>query len=152
MTTSMTPDEIRTERLRSRLVRAIHNVSAFWGVSAEQAAVILATLHDEVSHWRTIGGHPWPDPSCAAYCPGTPDDELREMAYQGAAAIAGQGITPSQRNVWRWCVENGGRKRQRVGLKIVQEVLTALSAGEVAAAVVRDVHGRQLGGDRRAPT
>jgi hypothetical protein len=149
---SQTPDEIRTERLRARLVRAIFNVSSFWGVSAEQAAVILASLRDEVGHRRTIGGHPWPDPSHARYDPGTADDELREMAYQGAAAIAGQGITPSQRNVWRWCVEHGGRKRQRVGLRIVQEVLTALSAGAVAASLVRDVQGRSFGSDRKAPT
>lgn len=149
---SQTPDNIRTERLRSRLVRAIHSVSAWWGVSAEQAAAILANLHDEVRHRRTIGGYPWPDPSHARYDPGTPDDAVRSLAYQGAAAIAGQGIAPSQRNVWAWCVRKGARKRQSVGLRIVREVLKDLGAREVAASVVRDVQGRQLDSIRRAPT
>lgn len=148
---SMTPDEIRTERLRTRLVRAIFNVSSFWGVSPEQAAEILEALRAEVISVRKIGGHPWPVRNCAAYRPGMPDDALRSLAYQGAAAIAGQGIIPSQRNVWAWCVQRGARKRQAVGLRIVQTVLSALSAGEVAAAVVRDVQGRQLDSDRRAP-
>lgn len=149
---SQTADEIRTERLRSRLVRAIHNVSAWWGVSAEQAAAILANLHDEVRHRRTIGGHPWPDPTHAAYRPGTPDDELREMAYEEAAVIAGLGIAPSQRNVWSRCVRQGARKRQSVGLRIVREVLKDLGAREVAASVVRNVQGLQSDHHRREPT
>lgn len=134
---SPSPDEIRTERLRTRLVRAIHNVSAWWGVAPDQAATVLEALRDQVSRERRIGNHPWPDPSHARYDPGTPDDELREMAYTAAAAIADQGVRPSQRNCWAWCKARGARKREAMALRIVGSVVASLSAGEVASTVVR---------------
>jgi hypothetical protein len=137
--TSRTPDEIRSYMLRSKLERTIRNVSAWWGITPDQAAMVLGTLRDQVCRERRIDSQPWPDPGHARYNPGTSDAELREMAYQGAAEIAGQGVTPSQRNVWEWCKGRGARKREAMALRIIGSVLAALSAREVAAAVVRTV-------------
>ncbi len=128
---------------------ATQTVSKAGGASfAATWPILESAVRAEMITAREIGGHPWPDPSCAAYRPSTPDDELQGMAYRGATAIAAEGIAPSQRNLWRWCVEHGVRKRQRVGLRIVQRVLSALSAGEVAASVVRDVQQRRSEAER----
>jgi len=134
---SQTPDEIRVCMLRNKLERVIRNVSEWWGIAPDQAAMVLEGLRDQVSRERRIGPVPWPDPSHARYNPGTPDAELRELAYTAAAAIAGQGVRPSQRNVWAWCKARGARKREVMALRIVGSVVASLSAGEVASTVVR---------------
>lgn len=146
------PDEIRIDMLRTKLERTIRNVSEWWGITPDQAARVLDGLRDQVSRERRIGSQPWPDPSRARYDPGTPDEKVRAMAYQAAAEIAGQGSLPSQRNVWAWCVRQGARKRQSVGLRIVREVLADLGARAVAASVVRDVQGLQSDHHRRVRT
>ena len=133
----MTPDEIRSDMLRTKLVKTIRNVSAWWGISADQAAMVLGTLRYELDQDHRIGAEAWPDPRHARYHPGTPDSELREMAYEATLAIAGQGLRPSQRNVWAWCKSRGARKRETMALKIVGSVVAALSAKEVASTVVR---------------
>jgi predicted Fe-S protein YdhL (DUF1289 family) len=134
-----TPDEIRTDMLRTKLERTIRNVSEWWGITPDQAATVLDGLRDQVSRHRSIGGHPWPDPGRARFDPGTPDANLREMAYEGAAAIAAQGVRPSQRNVWAWCKARGARKRHAMALRIIGGVVAVLSAREVAATYVRGV-------------
>jgi hypothetical protein len=133
----MTPDEIRSGQLRTKLVKTLRNVSAWWGISPDQAALVLGTLRHELEQDQRIGAESWPDPLHARYNPGTPDAELREMAYAAALAIAGQGLRPSQRNVWAWCKSRGARKRETMALKIVGSVVAALSAREVASTVVR---------------
>ena len=133
----MTPDEIRSDMLRTKLMKTIRNVSAWWGVSPDQAAMALGALRNELERDHRIGAEAWPDPRHARYNPGTPDAELREMAYEAALAIAGQGLRPSQRNVWAWCKSRGARKRETMALKIVGSVVAALSAREVASTYVR---------------
>ena len=135
--TPLTPDETRSYMLRSKLERTIRNVSEWWGIKPDQAAKVLDTLRDELNRAGRIGTEPWPDPCRARYNPGTPDAELRELAYQGAMALAAAGTRPSARNVWCWCKARGVRKRQAMALRIVGSVVATLSAREVAASYVR---------------
>lgn len=133
----LSPDAMRADMLRTKLERTIYNVSEWWGITPSLAADVLRGLQEQISKDQYIGQYSWPDPSRARYKPGMSNDQIRELAQAGAAAIAAHGEFPSQRKVWKWCVEHGAKKRQRDGLRIVQEVLTALSAREVPAAYVR---------------
>ena len=142
---SMSSDEVRSDMLRTKLVKTIRNVSAWWGVSPNQAAMVLGALRNELERDQRLGAESWPDPRHARYNPGTPDSELREMAYEATLAIAGQGLRPSQRNVWAWCKSRGARKRETMALKIVGSVVAALSAKEVASTVVNS-GGRTIDG------
>ena len=141
----MTPDEIRSDMLRTKLVKTIRNVSAWWGISADQAAMVLGTLRYELDQDHRIGAEAWPDPRHARYNPGTPDSELREMAYEAATTLAAQGTKPSGRNVWAKCKARGARKRETMALKIVGSVVAALSAKAVASTVVNS-GGRTIDG------
>lgn len=132
----MTPDEIRSDMLRTKLAKTLRNVSAWWGIAPDQAAMVLGALRHELERDQRIGAEAWPDPRHARYNPGTPDAELRELAYEAALAIAGQGLRPSQRNVWARCKSRGARKRETMALKIVGSVVAALSAKEVASTFV----------------
>ena len=131
------PDETRSRKLHEKLKRTLVNVSGWWGIGPEQATATLDRLRGDLVDQLQSGTLKWPDPSEAQYAPGTPDDELRELALVGVAAIAAQGILPSARNVWRWCRAQGARKRQSDALRIVGSVVAVQRAAEVAAAFVR---------------
>ena len=145
---SMSSDEIRAFMLRTKLVKTIRNVSGWWGIKPDMAAEVLGALRNELERDHRLGAEAWPDPRHARYNPGTPDSELRELAYEAALAIAGQGVRPSQRNVWAWCKSRGARKRETMALKIVGSVVAALSATVVATTVVNS-GGRTIDGPRK---
>jgi hypothetical protein len=128
-----TPYETRTVMLTGKLRRTLLNVSGWWGIGLPQALTVLAALQAELSAAQHRGTLQWPDPRLAKYNPGTPDADLRDLAYDGAAALTARGVRPSARNVWRWCKAHGARKREAMALRIVGSVVASLSAREVAA-------------------
>ena len=133
----MTPDQVRSQALEQRLRIKLMNLCTWWGVSPSLALVTLDHLRGDLANQLQSGSLKWPDPSEACYAPGTPNDELRAMAYEGAAALAAAGVPLSARRLWRWLREHGVRKRQSDGLRIVGNVVAIQRAGEVAAAYVR---------------
>ena len=131
------PNEIRARALREKLQRTLINMCGWWGIGPELAMSALDRFRGDLTSQLQSGSLKWPDPSEARYAPGTPDNELRELALMGVVAIVAQGILPSGRNVWRWCKKHGARKRQSDALRIVGSVVAVQRAGEVAAAYVR---------------
>lgn len=134
---SITPEQVRGRALRNRLRRCLLNVSGWWGISPMQATQVLRELSDELTTGQRDGTLKWPDGREAKYDPGMPDQELRELAYQGVRALTAIGVPLSARCLWSWCKVQGARKRQATALRIVGSVVASIYAGEVAASVVR---------------
>jgi hypothetical protein len=127
---------LREAALERKLRNHVFNLSQWWGAVPSQAITVLTRMRDDYAAQLQAGTLQWPDPKLARYCPGTPDEDLRELATKGAAVIAAQGVRPSARSLWAWCRAQGARKRDGTALRIVGSVLACLSARAVAAAVV----------------